>query len=44
MSVLDKGQAEMTHIAFQKAWALSFAMSNSGNTKSFEEVKTLAES
>lgn len=39
MSVLDKGQAEMIHTAFQKAWALPFAMSNFGNAKSSGEVK-----
>lgn len=39
MSVPDKGQAEMIHIAFQKAWALPFAMSNFGNAKSSGEVK-----
>lgn len=40
MSVLDMGQTEMIHVAFQKAWALPFATSNSGNAKSFGEVKT----
>jgi len=44
MSVLDNGQAEMMQIAFQKAWALALAMSESGNAKSSREVKTLAES
>lgn len=44
MSDRDKGQVEMIHIAFQKASALPFTMSNSGNAKSFGEMKDLAES
>lgn len=37
MSVIDKGQAKIIHLAFQKAWA--FAMNSSGNAKSLGEVE-----
>lgn len=38
MSVIDKGQAKIIHLAFQKGQA--FAMSSSGNAKSLREVET----